>query len=178
MLHKFLKLQTPLEMKKETFIKMFCTCRHCKIFKRLNFCLSFVFTPNLFQVNFTFLFLHLLPPTLKKLRKSSRGYRKGTLTWIVLTFCHNFFFSTPTWRKSGSIFNLFTLLSRKLRSTSIGKKKKKHPRSVHQSHWAYLIVFPNSFWANVPILYPLKTLQNLWFYGVFKGNKMETSEMG
>ena len=28
--------------------------------------------------------------------------------------------------------------------------------------------------ANVPILYPLKTPENLWFSGVFRGYKIET----
>ena len=32
----------------------------------------------------------------------------------------------------------------------------------------------NLFLANVPILYPLKTPEKLWFYGVFGGYKMET----
>ena len=32
----------------------------------------------------------------------------------------------------------------------------------------------NPFLANVPILYPLKTPENLWFSGVFKGYKMGT----
>ena len=32
----------------------------------------------------------------------------------------------------------------------------------------------NPFQANVPILYPLKTPENLWFSGVFSGVKMET----
>ena len=30
----------------------------------------------------------------------------------------------------------------------------------------------NLFLANVPILYPLKTPKNLWFFGVFRGYKM------
>ena len=30
----------------------------------------------------------------------------------------------------------------------------------------------NQFLANVPILYSLKTPENFWFYGVFKGYKM------
>ena len=32
----------------------------------------------------------------------------------------------------------------------------------------------NPFLANVPILYPLKTLKNLWFFGIFSGYKMGT----
>ena len=32
----------------------------------------------------------------------------------------------------------------------------------------------NSFLANIPILYPLKTPENLWFSGVFWGYKMGT----
>ena len=37
----------------------------------------------------------------------------------------------------------------------------------------------NLFLVNVPILYPLKTPDNLWFPGVYKGYKMEHwSEMG
>ena len=32
----------------------------------------------------------------------------------------------------------------------------------------------NPFLANVPVLYPLKTLENLWFFGVFRGYKMGT----
>ena len=37
----------------------------------------------------------------------------------------------------------------------------------------------NSFLANIPILYPLKTPENLWFSGVFWGYKMEHwPEMG
>ena len=34
--------------------------------------------------------------------------------------------------------------------------------------------FINPFLANVPILYPLKTPENLWFSGVFMGHKMGT----
>ena len=30
----------------------------------------------------------------------------------------------------------------------------------------------NPFQANVPILYPLKTPENLWCFGVFRGYKM------
>ena len=32
----------------------------------------------------------------------------------------------------------------------------------------------SSFLANVPILYPLKTPENLWFFGVFRRYKMGT----
>ena len=32
----------------------------------------------------------------------------------------------------------------------------------------------SSFLANDPILYPLKTPENLWFSGVFRGYKMGT----
>ena len=32
----------------------------------------------------------------------------------------------------------------------------------------------NPFWANVPILHPLKTPENLWFSGVFRGCRMGT----
>ena len=32
----------------------------------------------------------------------------------------------------------------------------------------------NPFLANVPVLYPLKALENLWFFGVFRGYKMGT----
>ena len=32
----------------------------------------------------------------------------------------------------------------------------------------------NSFLANAPILYPLKTPENLWLSGIFKGYKMGT----
>ena len=32
----------------------------------------------------------------------------------------------------------------------------------------------NPFLANAPILYPLKTAENFWFSGVFRGYKMET----
>ena len=32
----------------------------------------------------------------------------------------------------------------------------------------------NPFQANAPILYPLKTSENLWFSGVFRGYKMGT----
>ena len=32
----------------------------------------------------------------------------------------------------------------------------------------------NLFLVNIPILYPLKTLENRWFSGVFRGYKMET----
>ena len=32
----------------------------------------------------------------------------------------------------------------------------------------------NSFLANAPILYPLKTPENLWLSGIFKGYKMRT----
>ena len=32
----------------------------------------------------------------------------------------------------------------------------------------------NPFLANVPILYPLKTPENLWFSGVFRGYKIGT----
>ena len=32
----------------------------------------------------------------------------------------------------------------------------------------------NPFLANVPNLYPLKTLENLWFSGVFRGYEMGT----
>ena len=32
----------------------------------------------------------------------------------------------------------------------------------------------NPFLANVPVLYPQKTLENLWFFGVFRGYKMGT----
>ena len=32
----------------------------------------------------------------------------------------------------------------------------------------------NLFLANVPILHPLKTPENLWFFGVFKGYKIGT----
>ena len=34
--------------------------------------------------------------------------------------------------------------------------------------------YPNLFLANVPILYPLKTSENLWFSGVFRGCQMGT----
>ena len=34
------------------------------------------------------------------------------------------------------------------------------------------IDYLNPFLANVPILYPLKTPENLWFSGVFRGYKM------
>ena len=34
----------------------------------------------------------------------------------------------------------------------------------------------NPFLVNVPILYPLKTPENLWFSGVFRGYKMGTLE--
>ena len=34
--------------------------------------------------------------------------------------------------------------------------------------------FLNPFLANVSILYPLKTPENLWFSGVFRGYKMGT----
>ena len=36
-----------------------------------------------------------------------------------------------------------------------------------------LKTFINPFQANVPILYPLKSPENLWFSGVFKGIKWE-----
>ena len=32
----------------------------------------------------------------------------------------------------------------------------------------------NPYLANVPILHPLKTPENLWFSGVFRGYKMRT----
>ena len=32
----------------------------------------------------------------------------------------------------------------------------------------------NPFLANIPISYPLKTPENLWLSGVFRGNKMGT----
>ena len=32
----------------------------------------------------------------------------------------------------------------------------------------------SQFLANVPILYPLEILENLWFCGIFRGYKMET----
>ena len=35
-------------------------------------------------------------------------------------------------------------------------------------------IFINPFLANVPILYPLKTSETLWFSGVFRGYKMGT----
>ena len=36
------------------------------------------------------------------------------------------------------------------------------------------ITYRNPFLADVPILYPLKTPENLWFSGVFEGYKMGT----
>ena len=32
----------------------------------------------------------------------------------------------------------------------------------------------NQFLASAPVLYPLKTQKNLWFSGVFRGNKITT----
>ena len=38
-----------------------------------------------------------------------------------------------------------------------------------------IIFFLNPYLAKVPNLYPLKTTENLWFSGVFRGYKMGTS---
>ena len=37
-----------------------------------------------------------------------------------------------------------------------------------------LVSMVNPFLANIPILYPLKTSESLWFCGFFKGYKMGT----
>ena len=46
--------------------------------------------------------------------------------------------------------------------------------SISQFHETSRIRLFNPFLANVPILYPLKTPENLWFSGVFRGYKMGT----
>ena len=40
--------------------------------------------------------------------------------------------------------------------------------------WQKCEVEVNPFPASVPVLYPLKTLENLWFSGVFRGCKIGT----
>ena len=39
---------------------------------------------------------------------------------------------------------------------------------------SWIMCLINPFLANVPILYPLKTPENLWLFGVFRGYKMGT----
>ena len=36
----------------------------------------------------------------------------------------------------------------------------------------YVLILFNPFLANVPILYPLKTPESIWFSGIFRGHKM------
>ena len=42
-----------------------------------------------------------------------------------------------------------------------------------QSHLNAFLFRLNAFPANVPILYPLETLENLWFSGILGSNKVE-----
>ena len=45
---------------------------------------------------------------------------------------------------------------------------------TEQFIWFVVNLVLNPFLANVPILYPLKPPENLWFSGVFRGYKMGT----
>ena len=43
---------------------------------------------------------------------------------------------------------------------------------IVQNDWLFVKLYfsvMNPFLANIPILYPLKKLENLWFSGVFRG---------
>ena len=57
-------------------------------------------------------------------------------------------------------------------------KSKKNYEESNRNHPTPLLLSPfvsiNPFLANVPILYPLKTPENLWFSGVFRRYKMGT----
>ena len=57
------------------------------------------------------------------------------------------------------------------KSVKVGKKIVLDPEVIYARA---LALQDNPFLANVPILYPLETPENLWFSGVFRGYKMET----
>ena len=57
------------------------------------------------------------------------------------------------------------------KSVKVGKKIVLDPEVIYARA---LALQNNPFLANVPILYPLETPENLWFSGVFRGYKMET----
>ena len=50
-------------------------------------------------------------------------------------------------------------------------KRGKEPTVKQRYYYCYI----NPFLPNVPILYPLKTPENLWFLSIFRGYKMGTS---
>ena len=71
-------------------------------------------------------------------------------------------------KKGGLISQIFLLVVRFWRKTSKSVSRTQRGFSFHLS-----CPF-NPFLANGPILYSLKTPENLWFFGVFRGYEMET----